>query len=155
MNLLLGTSNDHACRGAMLGLTPSPPVAASGWFRVGFLAWLVGFVAGCSGCSWRLLLCAWGGTSCIILKVDFLALRAVRPAHCACDQKPHVSHWTILEPSSARIASAFVIVRVCPGAIGRVWNKLVNNRPMYVNWTVRNTCYKTEHMEIQHGIELH
>ena len=29
------------------------------------------------------------------LKVDFLALRAVRPAHCVCDQKP-VSHWTII-----------------------------------------------------------
>ena len=34
------------------------------------------------------------------LKVAFFALQAVRPAQCRCDQEPHVSHWTIWEPSS-------------------------------------------------------
>ena len=34
------------------------------------------------------------------LKVAFFALRAVSPAQCRCDQEPHVSHWTIWEPSS-------------------------------------------------------
>ena len=28
------------------------------------------------------------------------ALRAVSPAQFRCDQEPHVSHWTIWEPSS-------------------------------------------------------
>ena len=41
-----------------------------------------------------------GGLQIWHLKVAFFTLRAVSPAQCRCDQEPHVSHWTIWEPSS-------------------------------------------------------
>ena len=41
-----------------------------------------------------------GGLQIWHLKVAFFALRAVSPAQFRCDQEPHVSHWTIWEPSS-------------------------------------------------------
>ena len=74
-------------------------VVAAGVVEVDELDFLDDLLVFVLDARWDDFICA-EGLQVWHLKVAVFALQAVSPAQCRCDQEPHVSHWTIWEPSS-------------------------------------------------------